>query len=219
MCRWLSTSQTNFICFTNNYIQACKVFSAYFSKYTVKGSFNFATEVVQQDSSNSVGGLDIYSLFANILLNKSMKFALKWILKKSLKKSEFKDLLSLATRVVFYIQDRVAMKSPLESWLANAFLTHNEQNWLDSCPLESRPSYYRMFVDDKFESSDHLKRFSVYSNSCYINISFTIETEQNKKISFLDVNVHKQGKFITTVYRKPTFSSVYTHFDSFIPDT
>ena len=111
------------------------------------------------------------------------------------------------------------MKSPLESWLANAFLTHNEQNWLDSCPLESRPSYYRMFVDDKFESSDHLKRFSVYSNSCCINISFTIETEQNKKISFLDVNVHKQGKFITTVYRKPTFSSVYTHFDSFIPDT
>ena len=40
---------------------------------------------------------------------------------------------------------------------------------------------------------------------------FTIETEQNKKISFLDVNViHEQGKFITTVCRKPTFSGVYT---------
>ena len=40
---------------------------------------------------------------------------------------------------------------------------------------------------------------------------FTIETEQNKKISFLDVNViNEQGKFITTVYRKPTFSGVYT---------
>ena len=49
---------------------------------------------------------------------------------------------------------------------------------------------------------------------------FTIETEQNKKISFLDVNViHEQGKFITSVYRKPTFSGLYAHFDSFIPDT
>ena len=49
---------------------------------------------------------------------------------------------------------------------------------------------------------------------------FTIETEQNKKISFLDVNVIRvQGKFITTVYRKPTFSGVYTYFDSFLPDT
>ena len=49
---------------------------------------------------------------------------------------------------------------------------------------------------------------------------FTIETEQNKKISFLDVNViHEQGKFITSVYQKPTFSGVYIYIDSFLPDT
>ena len=51
-------------------------------------------------------------------------------------------------------------------------------------------------------------------------MSFTIETEQNSKISFLDVNVIcEQGKFITSVYRKPTFRVVYIHFDSFLPDT
>ena len=49
---------------------------------------------------------------------------------------------------------------------------------------------------------------------------FTIETEQNNKISFLDVNViREQGKFVTSVYRKITFSGVYTLFDSFLPDT
>ena len=43
-------------------------------------------------------------------------------------------------------------------------------------------------------------------------MSFIIETEQNNKISFLDVNViREQGKFITSVYRKPTFSGVYIH--------
>ena len=51
-------------------------------------------------------------------------------------------------------------------------------------------------------------------------MSFTIETEQNNKISFLDVNVIRvQGKFTTSVYRKTTFCGVCTHFDSFLPNT
>ena len=67
-----------------------------------------------------------------------------------------------------------------------------------------------------FKSSGHLKRFQSYLNSCHVNLSFTIETEQNNKI-FLDLNViHEQGKFVTSVYRKPTSSGVYTHFDSFL---
>ena len=51
-------------------------------------------------------------------------------------------------------------------------------------------------------------------------MSFTIETEQNNRISLLEVNViGEHGKFITSVYRKPTFSGVYFHFDSFLSDT
>ena len=51
-------------------------------------------------------------------------------------------------------------------------------------------------------------------------MSVTIETDQNNKTSFLHVNVfHKQGKFITSVDQKPTFSGEYTHLNSFLPDT
>ena len=51
-------------------------------------------------------------------------------------------------------------------------------------------------------------------------MSFTIETEEKNKISFLNVKViREQGKFTTSVYQKSTFSGVYTHFDSFLPDT
>ena len=47
-----------------------------------------------------------------------------------------------------------------------------------------------------------------------------METEQNNKISFLDINViREQGKFVTSVNRKSIFSSVYTHFYSFLSDT
>ena len=41
-----------------------------------------------------------------------------------------------------------------------------------------------------------------------------------KKLSFLDVEVSRDGNtFVTSVYRKPTFSGVYTHFDSFLLST
>ena len=46
-------------------------------------------------------------------------------------------------------------------------------------------------------------------------MSFTIYTEQNNKMSSIVVNVTcEEGKFATAAYRKPTFSSVYTHIDS-----
>ena len=54
---------------------------------------------------------------------------------------------------------------------------------------------------------------------CHVIMSFSTETERNNRISFLDNNAtHEQGK-LTSVYRKPTFSGVYTHFDSFFPNT
>ena len=39
-------------------------------------------------------------------------------------------------------------------------------------------------------------------------------------MSFLDIAIIREDKtFTTSVYRKPTFSGVYTHFDSFLPST
>ena len=47
-------------------------------------------------------------------------------------------------------------------------------------------------------------------------MSFTIEIEKQNRMSFLDVQISREDKtFTTPVYRKPTFSGVSTHFDSF----
>ena len=57
-----------------------------------------------------------------------------------------------------------------------------------------------------------------YLNTCHPNMSFSFEEEVNGELWFLDVEVpQQQCQFVTTVYRKPTFSGVYTHFDSFLP--
>ena len=47
---------------------------------------------------------------------------------------------------------------------------------------------------------------------------FWFEREINGKLLFLDVEVSRQqDKFLTIVYRKPTFSGLYTHLQSFLP--
>ena len=66
----------------------------------------------------------------------------------------------------------------------------------------------------------HLKRFHSYFRSCHLNISLTIENEKDNKMSFLDVNIiREKDKFATSFYRKPTFSRIYTPFDSFLPSS
>ena len=51
-------------------------------------------------------------------------------------------------------------------------------------------------------------------------MSFTTEREKQNRMSFLDIAITREDKtFTTCVYRKPTFSGVYTHFDSFLPST
>ena len=41
---------------------------------------------------------------------------------------------------------------------------------------------------------------------------------RNEQMLFLDVNVFREnGKFVTNVYRKETFTGVYTNISSFIP--
>ena len=58
--------------------------------------------------------------------------------------------------------DGVAMRSPLGPTLANAFLCFHEQVWLNYCPYEFKPVYYRRYVDDilvLFRSPDYLEIF------------------------------------------------------------
>ena len=116
--------------------------------------------------------------------------------------------------------DGVAMASPLGPTLANVFLCFHEQIWLNECPDEFKPVYYRRYVDDifvLFRSPDHLEKFKNYLNSKYRNIRFTCEKEHNNSMPFLDVLITRTSNgFKTSVYHKPTSSGVYSNFNSFI---
>ena len=112
------------------------------------------------------------------------------------------------------------MGSPLGPALANIFMCNFENKWLKDCRHSLKPVFYRRYVDDIFVLFSSLDQAEKYLSSKHLNINFSIEKENEARLSFLDVNIFREkGKFVTNVYRKKTFSGVYTNFDSFIPET
>ena len=75
--------------------------------------------------------------------------------------------------IVYQQVDGVAMGSPLGPSLANAFLAHYEQTWLNDCPIEFKPVYYKRYVEDifvLFRSPHHLEKFNEYLNTKHANM-------------------------------------------------
>ena len=57
-------------------------------------------------------------------------------------------------------------------------------------------------------------------NSKHKNIKLTFEIKDLKNLSFLDVKITRKNKrFVTSIFRKATFSGVFTNYDRFIFDT
>ena len=181
-----------------------------------------------------MGSLDVDSLFTNIPLEETINICTNLLYNnediiEGINKSEFKSLLSLATQELYFIfndvlykqKNGVAMGSPLGPTMANVFLSFYEIKWLEQCPKEFKPVFYRRYVDDifvLFKLTEHLSKFRNYFNTCHPSMSFSFEQEENRKLIFLDIEVSQEkGKFVMTVYRKPTFSGLYTHFESFLP--
>ena len=58
--------------------------------------------------------------------------------------------------------------------------------------------------------------FFSYLNSRHPNVKFTMETEVNQVIPFLDVLIDNRGNILnTTTYHKSTYSGLLLNFDSF----
>ena len=197
----------------------------------LKIHFNLLKRYVSKTHHYLWGSLDVDSLFTNIPLDETIDICVNQLFENTdtvegFTKSELKQLLSLAIQESYFIFnsllykqiDGVAMDSPLGPSLANAFLSCHEKNWLNNCLQGFKPVFYRHYVDDifiLFKSNDHLKSFQGFLNSCHLNMSFSMETEKENKLSFLDVEViREQDKFTNTIYRKPTFSGVYSNFES-----
>ena len=83
-----------------------------------------------------------------------------------------------------------------------------------------KPMIYKRYVDDYlilFSSKKHLKLFADSMNKWRRCTKFTSEAEHDNSFSFLDIKIacHNQ-QFKTSVLRRPTFSGVFTHSESYL---
>ena len=204
------------------------------NEFVVKDSFSFSTDVRNQNPDLFMTSFDIDSLFTNLPLDETIDICITKVFKrkhkfKGMTKIEFKKLLEFATKDalilfndVYYEQiDGVAMGSPLGPTLANVFLCHKEEEWLKKCPEKFKPVYYKRYMDDTFllfRSKQNIKMFFRYINSRHKNMSFTLEEESDNKLPFLDILVIRDNILTTRIYRKTTFSGLYSNFHSFLPE-
>ena len=205
------------------------------NEYTVPNSYSFCNFLKSFTPSTDLymASFDITSLFTNIPLAETIDIICEKIFSTqdsflNFDRPTFKKLLSLACHntyflfndTVYHQFDGVAMGSPLGPTLANIFLCHYESQWLASCPSAFKPLLYKRYVDDTFtcfRSPDHISSFLTYLNSQHPNIKFTVELPTNNTLPFLDVNAtFENNSFITSVYRKPTFTGLGTNFHSFL---
>ena len=107
------------------------------------------------------------------------------------------------------------MGSPLGPTLANIFMGYIE---LKVVPAFKNNLLYLRYVDDCFvvlKSEKTMDKFFNILNNAHDSINFTIEKENNGELAFLDVQIkRKENRFLTSVYRKKTFTGCYLNFQS-----
>ena len=110
-----------------------------------------------------------------------------------------------------------AMGSPISPPIANLFMEEFEVKALSSCPHP--PSLWLRFVDDTFviTKAEHSQPLLHHINNQDPHIQFTVEeSTQQGTLPFLDtlVTIEPNNTFSTAVYRKPTHTDQYLHWDS-----
>ena len=104
------------------------------------------------------------------------------------------------------------------SALANFFVGFHEERLFD---YDQKPGVYFRYVDDTytiFKTEAECDAFLKHLNNLHLALQFTFEKEENDSLPFLVVLVEKSNTgFLTSVYRKPTFTGQYIRWNSFCP--
>ncbi|GJQ76059.1 hypothetical protein Trydic_g18110 [Trypoxylus dichotomus] len=110
------------------------------------------------------------------------------------------------------------MGSPVAPVIGNFYMEFLESRVLDTAA--QKPLYWYRYVDNTFVVWPHgayaLSEFLQHLNSIHPRTQFTMQLEKDGQLPFLDVlvNRNRDGTMGHMVYRKPTHTDRYLHYNS-----
>ena len=137
------------------------------NEYSVKNSSSFVSELLSnnfQADNLYITSYDVENLYTNVPLRETINIIVNKIFINAdssfigLSKSCFTKLLEIATTNCFFLFngqlykqcDGLGMGLPQSPIFADIFLSFHEDMWLSNCPIEFKPIFYRLYVDDTF---------------------------------------------------------------------
>ena len=119
----------------------------------------------------------------------------------------------------YALADGLPIGSPASPVIANIYMRVFEEKALSTFPFAKPKVWYR-YVDDVFAivKKTHVQNLLDPVNRQHPSIRFTVETEREGKLPYLDVRVSRvetgEDRLSIEIYRKPTQSSQYLQFSS-----
>ena len=113
------------------------------------------------------------------------------------------------------------MGKSTSSPLSDIFMEDFEQKALESFPFKDSVQFWLRKADDTLVSIDanHADALFNHLNAIHTDIKWTKEEEEDGLIHMLDVDIkrHTDGRLSFDVFRKPTHTNQYIHFQSHAP--
>ena len=198
------------------------------STYSINNAGQFLDKLknIQIEEDEIMVSFDVTSLFTSVNLDLARTTVAELLHEHgttggTLEKEDICKLLDLCLTTYFefdgefYEQLKGApMGSPISGFIAEVIMQRLERTILPT--LE--PKIWVRYVDDTFTiiKKNDLERTHQLINNVFEDIKFTMETENNNKLAFLDVLITRNasGELHTEVYRKGTHTDQILSYNS-----
>ena len=213
------------------------------AKYAIKNSRELTDAIknYKPNKKTTILSFDITNLYNNINVEDSLKIVRKFLDDKLIPTSDFDvidtesimEILEIITEQNFFtfnnqfyrMTNGVQMGSPISGLIAEMFLNKLEAELFSEKykMFTKNIKHYFRYVDDIFIIHEGSKANITAIHNILNNISnlqFTIETEKDNRLNFLDITITKNNKkniLEFQIYRKPTATDIIIPYNSSSP--
>ena len=191
---------------------------------------------VEVRDDDITGSLDLVGMFPNIPVRKTLE-----VVKEELQEDEtlrnrtdwkpedISKLLEISVETyfktldgqIYFQRDGLPIGKSISKPMAGIYMHWFEKNYVfnEDSRFKDNIVFWKRQMDDVFfvwrGKKDDLELFVWLLNGIESRVQFTMEIEKENFLPFLDIGITKcGGKLLTKVYRKPTHTQQYIHWNS-----